>query len=78
MALDISKGFDRVWNAGLLHKFKSYGIVEFWRFNPDNKWDFLLISLLYFWSLNSNSQTIVYISYAVLPESSGEYNVLMQ
>ena len=26
VALDISKGFDRVWHAGLLHKLKSYGI----------------------------------------------------
>ena len=26
VALDISKAFDRVWQAGLLHKFKSYGI----------------------------------------------------
>ena len=26
VALDISKAFDRVWHAGLLHKFKSYGI----------------------------------------------------
>ena len=25
-ALDISKFFDRVWHAGLLHKLKSYGI----------------------------------------------------
>ena len=26
MALDISKAFDRVWQADLLHKLKSYGI----------------------------------------------------
>ena len=26
MTLDISKVFDRVWHAGLLHKLKSYGI----------------------------------------------------
>ena len=26
MALDISKVFDRVWHAGLLHKLKTYGI----------------------------------------------------
>ena len=26
VALDISKAFDRVWPAGLLHKLKSYGI----------------------------------------------------
>ena len=26
VALDISKAFDRVWHAGLLHKSKSYGI----------------------------------------------------
>ena len=28
MALDISKAFDRVWNAGLLHRLKSYGISD--------------------------------------------------
>ena len=26
VALDISKGLDRVWHAGLLHKVMSYGI----------------------------------------------------
>ena len=26
VTLDISKAFDRVWQAGLLHKLKSYGI----------------------------------------------------
>ena len=26
VALDISKAFDRVWHAGLVHKLKSYGI----------------------------------------------------
>ena len=26
MALDISKAFDKVWHAGLLHTLKSYGI----------------------------------------------------
>ena len=26
MALDISKAFNRVWHAGLLHKLKSHGI----------------------------------------------------
>ena len=26
VALDVSKAFERVWHAGLLHKLKSYGI----------------------------------------------------
>ena len=26
VALDISEAFDRVWHAGLLHKFRSYGL----------------------------------------------------
>ena len=28
VALDISKAFERVWHAGLLHKVKSYGISD--------------------------------------------------
>ena len=28
VAIDISNAFDRVWNAGLLHKLKSYGISD--------------------------------------------------
>ena len=28
VALDISKAFDRVWHAGLLHRLKSYGISD--------------------------------------------------
>ena len=28
MALDISRAFDRVWHASLLHKLKSYGISD--------------------------------------------------
>ena len=27
VALDISRSFDRVWQTGLLHKLKSYGII---------------------------------------------------
>ena len=29
-ALDISKAFDRVWHAGLLHKLKFHGISGIW------------------------------------------------
>ena len=56
VALDISKAFDRVWHAGLLHKTKSYGIqVRYLAF-------FLLSSVIdsfkWFWkgSLHKNIQ----------------------
>ena len=55
-----------------------HGLVEIGRFNPESKWDFLHILLLYLWSPNSNPESVIHIPYTVLPESSGEYNVLMQ
>ena len=30
VALDISKGFDRVWHQGLISKVKSYGVGNTW------------------------------------------------
>ena len=32
VALDISKAFDRAWNAGVFHKLKSYGISGIWSY----------------------------------------------
>ena len=55
-----------------------HGLVEIWRFNPESKWVFLLILLLYFWSPNSNPESVIHMPYRVVPESSGEYNALMQ
>ena len=58
-ALDISKTFDRVWHAGLLHKLKSYGIssqifglISSFLANDDFKW---------FWmeSLHKNIQLML-------------------
>ena len=50
VALDISKAFDRVWHAGLLHKLKSYGI--------SGQIFGLISSFLLFWmeSLHKNIQ----------------------
>ena len=28
VSIDISKAFDRIWHAGLLHKHKSYGVLD--------------------------------------------------
>ena len=33
VALDISKAFDRVWHAGLLHKLKNHFLLESGRFD---------------------------------------------
>ena len=42
MALDISKGFDKVWHTALLHKLKSYGtsgqIVDLISSFLSNRW----------------------------------------
>ena len=59
VSLDISKAFDRVWHAGLLHKLKSYGIsgqifglISSFLSNRqlrvvlDGKWEFLKVPFL--------------------------------
>ena len=51
--------------------------VESLKFNSESKWD-ILISLLYVWSLNSNFQSVVYIPYTVLPESSDKFSGIPQ
>ena len=52
VALDISKAFDRIWHAGLLHKFKSYGYFLviggfrlFWMGNPHKNIELMLVFL---------------------------------
>ena len=42
------------------HFLLKYFIIEFWRFNPEIKWDYLLISLLYFWSLSDHKALFKY------------------
>ena len=63
VVLDISKAFDRVWYAGLLHKLKSYGISDFYfRISVFYLALFLLFSVIdgleWFWmgSLRKNIQ----------------------
>ena len=41
VALDICKAFDRVWHAGLLHKFKSYRISG--QIFLSNRWLWLVL-----------------------------------
>ena len=62
MPLDISKAFDRVWHAGLLHKRKSYGISS-QIFGP-------------IYSLLSNRQLrVVLTTFVWFLESSQKYSI---
>ena len=49
VALDISKGFGRVWHAGLLEILKSYGIsgqiYGFISYFPSNRWLELVLDM---------------------------------
>ena len=62
MALDISKAFDRVWDAGHLHKLKSYGISgQIFGFISFLCNRFSILDGKWFWmeSLNNNIQLML-------------------